>query len=181
MGYGYWGFNDCGAYCTYSPFYDYGYPYVYAPRVVVQDVPTYTYTPVPDYYSGDYYLSQGAYTELNPALDDIRNAFVQNRPDLLLRHVNPSTQIQVYLDNSYAYSLPGSDYQKMVQDALSHIKTISFTLSGVDRRSDGAYVVNGIHVFTDARGVQKTVNVSYTLQGSGSSWIIVAVGSSSGA
>lgn len=24
--YGYWGFDNCGAYCSYSPFYYYGYP-----------------------------------------------------------------------------------------------------------------------------------------------------------
>ena len=178
--YGYWGFDSCGAYCTYSPFYYYGYPYVYAPRVVVQDVPDYTYSAVPDYTSSNYYLSQGAYSGLNVALDDIRNAFINSQPDLLLKHVDASTQIQIYLDNNYAYSLPGSDYQNMVKDAVTHIKTISFTLDGVQQRSDGAYTVTGTHVFTDVKGVQKSVNVSYTLAQSGGNWVIVAVGSSGG-
>ena len=58
--YGYWGFDDCGAYCSYSPFYYYGMPYVYAPRVVVVDTPVYTYSPAPDYsYGNGYYIEPG--------------------------------------------------------------------------------------------------------------------------
>jgi len=179
LGYGYWGFSDCGAYCTYSPYYYYGYPYVYAPRTVVVDVPVYSYTPVPDYSQGGYYLSQDAYSGLNAALNDITTAFLTNNPDLLLRHINSSTQIQIYLDNNYAYSLSGGDYQKMSKDAIAHIKTSSLTFTNVEQRSDGAYTAVGTQVFTDPRGVTKTVNVSFTLaQDTSGNWIIVAAGSS---
>lgn len=178
LGYGYWGFNDCGAFCTYSPFYYYGYPYVYAPRVVVQEVPVYTYTTVPGYATDGYYLSQGAYAGLNAALEDIRTAFINNQPDLLLRHTNANTQIQIFLDGSYAYSISGSDYQQMVRDAVSNIQTSSLTFDSVQQRSDGAYTATGTHVFTDIQGNQKTVEVSFTLARSGNNWIIVAAGSS---
>lgn len=180
LGYGYWGFDDCGAYCTYSPFYYYGYPYVYAPRVAVADVPDYSYTQVPDYTTGDYYLAQGAYSGLNAALDDIRNGFLTGQPNLVLSHISAGTQVQIYLDRNYAYSLPGADYQKMVQDAVGHIKTSSFTFTNVEQRSDGAYTATGTQVFTDVKGVQKTVQVSFTLAQSGNDWVIVAAGSSAG-
>lgn len=175
LGYGYWGFDDCGAYCTYSPFYHYGYPYVYAPRVAVADVPAYTYSAVPD--SG-YYLSPAYPAGLTAALDDIRNAFLTSQPNLLLRHINAGTQIQIFLDDNYAYSIPGSDYQTMVQDAVAHITTTSFTLDSVQRRSDGAYTASGTHVFTDPNGVQKTVRVAFSLAESAGNWIIVSAGSS---
>lgn len=178
LSYGFWGFDDCGAYCNYSPFYYYGYPYVYAPRVVVADAPSYTYTSVPDYSQGGYYLSQDSYSGLNAALNDISNAFLTSQPNLLLAHVSANSQIQIYLDGNYAYSLPGSDYQKMVQDAVGHIKTSSFTFTNVEQRSDGAYTATGTQVFTDVKGVQKTVQVSFTLAQSSGSWVIVAAGSS---
>lgn len=179
--YGYWGFGDsCGAYCSYSPFYYYGMPYVYAPRVVVADVPDYTYSDVPDYsYGNDYYLSQGNYSGLNAALDDIRNAFVNNQPDLIRQHLDANTQIAVSLDNNYAYSLPGSDYSAMVRDAIGHVRTVSFTLDNVQQRSDGAYTATGTHDFYDINNNHKVVNVSFTLAQQGGKWVIVAVGSSS--
>lgn len=142
------------------------------------DVPAYTYSAVPDYSSSGYYLSQGNYSGLNAALDDIRNAFISGQPDLLLRHVDANAQIQVYLDNNYAYSLPGSDYQKMVKDAVTHIKTSSLTFVSVQQRSDGAYTATGTQVFTDVNRNQKTVQISFTLAQSGGNWLIVSAGSS---
>jgi hypothetical protein len=182
LNYGYWGFDDCGAYCVYSPYYYYGYPYVYAPRVVVADVPAYTYTPVPDYaYGSGYYMSQGAYSGLDAALADIRNAWVNGRADLMLRHVNAGTQVAIYLDNDYSYSLPGSDYSSMVKDAIGHIKTVNLTFDSVEQRSDGAYTATGTHEFYDANNKHKVVNVSFTLAPQGGKWVIVAAGSSESA
>lgn len=179
--YGYWGFGDYGGYggyATYSPFYYYGMPYVYAPRVVVADVPDYTYADVPDYsYGNGYYLSQGSYSGLDAALDDIRAAWVSGQANRLLQHVDSATQIAIYLDNNYAYSLPGSDYSKMVTDAIKNIKTISFTLGNVQQRSDGAYTVTGTHDFYDIKNAHKVVNVTYTLAQQGGKWVIVSAGS----
>ena len=177
--YGYWGFDDCGAYCSYSPFYYYGYPYVYAPRVVVADVPAYSYTPAPDYsYGSGYYLSPGSYNGLDAALSDIRNAWVNGRADLMLKYINANTQIAIYLDNDYSYSLPGSDYSSMVRDAIGHIRTVNLTFDKVEQRSDGAYTASGTHEFYDANNNHKVVNVSFTLAQSNGAWVLVAAGSS---
>ncbi len=182
MDYGYWGFGACGAYCTYSPFYDYGFPYVYAPRVVVADVPNYTYTPVSAYdYGNGYYMSQGAYSGLDAALNDIRTAWTNGRADLLLQHVDANTQIAIYLDGNYAYSLPGSDYSNMVRDAVGRVRTISLTFDNVEQRSDGAYTATGVHQFYDLNGNQKSATVSFTLAQQGGRWVIVAAGSTGSA
>ena len=180
--YGYWGFDNCGAYCSYSPFYYYGYPYVYAPRVEVVEVPVYTYTPAPDYsYGNGYYLSQGSYNGLDAALSDIRNAWGNGRADLMLKYIDANTQIAIYLDNDYSYSLPGSDYSSMVRDAIGHIRTVNLTFDKVEQRSDGAYTASGTHEFYDANNNHKVVNVSFTLAQSNGAWVVVAAGSSESA
>ena len=177
--YGYWAFDYYDAYCSYSPFFHYGYPYVYAPRVVVIQVPAYTYVSARNYsYGNGYYLSRGSYSGFDAALRDIRSAWVNDREDLLLKHINSGTQIDIYLDNNYSYSLPGSDYSDMVQDAIGHIRTVSFTLDRVEQRSDGAYTATGIHDFYDANDDHKVVTVSFTLSLSNGRWVIIAAGSS---
>lgn len=177
--YGYWGFNYCGNYCIYSPFYYYGYPYLYAPRVAVVEVPTYTYTTVPAYqYGSGYYMSPGAYTGLDAALSDIRTAWLDGRADLMLKHIDPNTQVAIYLDGEYSYSVPGSDYTKMVEDAIGHIRTVSLTFSSVERRSDGAFMASGTQEFYDVNNELKKVNVSFTVALQKSNWVIVATGSS---
>jgi hypothetical protein len=174
-----WGFGlgfGLGAY--YSPFWDYGFPYVYPSRTVVVEVPQYTYVPVPTYsYDNGYYLSQGQQTGLDDAIQDIRNAWVSGRQDLLLRHIDSNTDVQVFLNGQYSYSLPSSDYSQMVRDALDHVKTQSFTITGVEQRSDGAYVVSAKHSFYDLNDKFKSVDVSYTLARSDGRWVIVGVGS----
>lgn len=181
LDYGYWGFGGCGAYCTYSPFYYYGFPYVYAPRVVVEEVPTYTYVPVPAYQYGGYYMGQGEYSGLDAALNDIQTAWTQGQPDLMLKHIDSSTQIAIYLDGNYSYSMQGSDYANMVRDAIGHIRTISLTFDNVEQRSDGAYTATGVHRFYDLDGTQKSVDVSFTLAQQGGRWVIVSAGSTEAA
>ncbi len=176
--YGYWGF-DCWPYCSYSPFYSYGLPYVYSPRVEVVEVPTYTYVQVPAYdYNNGYYLSQGQYTGLDAALNDIKGAWVNGRADLMLAHIDSATQIAIYLDGNYSYSIPGSDYSSMVRDAISRVRTVSLDFSNVEQRSDGAYTATGTHQFYDVNGNLKTVSISFTLAQNNGQWIIVAAGSS---
>ena len=146
---------------------------------MVTDVPSYTYTQVPDYsYGNDYYLSQGSYSGLDAALDDIKNGWQSGQADPILKHINTGTQIAIYLDNSYAYSLPGSDYSAMVRDAVGHIRTVSFTIDNVQQRSDGAYTATGTHDFYDVNNNHKVTNVSFTLALQGGKWVIVTAGSS---
>lgn len=180
--FGYWIGAGAGCYypdCYYSPFYYYGFPYVYAPRTQVVEVPVYTYTEVPSYeYGNGYYLSPGQYSGLNAAVDDIKAAWTDGSTDLLQRHIDPNTQVAVYLNGAYLYSLSGTDYSNMVRDAMSHIRTVSFTTDKVEQRSDGAFTVDGTHQFYDVNNNLKTVSVSFTFSQMGNRWIIVAAGSS---
>lgn len=180
--YGFWGLGlglALGSSLYYSPFYDYGLPYVYAPSVVYQTVPAYTYTEVPAYaYGNGYYMSPGQYSGLDDAIGDIRSAWTSGRADLLLSHIDSGMDVAVYLDGKYSYSVKGTDYGNMVRDAVGHIRTTSFTITNVEQRSDGAYQVLARHEFYDANNNIKTADVSFTLAQRGGRWVIVAVGSS---
>ena len=125
-------------------------------------------------------LSQGAYSGLDAALNDIKNAWMTKQPDLMLGHIDTGAQITIYLDNNYAYSLPGSDYSDMVRDAIGHIQTISFNFTNVEMRSDGAYTATGTHEFVDANNNHRVASISFTLTQTGGKWVIVAAGSSQG-
>jgi hypothetical protein len=141
----------------------------------------YTYVEVPYSYgttTDDYYLSQGDYPGLDAALDDIRRAWTNRDADLILRHVDSTRQVQIYLNGDYLYSLSGSDYRAMVRDAMGRVRTVSFTLDDLERRSDGAIRASGRHEFYDIDGDLKAVDVSYTLNRIGGRWIIVAAESS---
>lgn len=165
-----------GAY--YSPFVDYGFPYVYSPSIVVAQAPAYTYYDVPNYaYGNGYYLSPGSYSGLDQAVSDIRTAWTSGRADLMLNHIDSGTQIAVYLNGDYSYTLPGADYTNMVRDAIGHIKTTGFTVTGLEQRSDGAYVLLAKHEFYDVNNKLKSADVSFTLSPVGDRWVIVAVGS----
>ena len=98
----------------------------------------------------------------------------------MVAHVDTGTQIAIYLDGNYSYSISGADYSSMVRDAVSRVRTISMTLDNVQQRSDGAYTATGTHQFYDVNGNQKTVSISFTLANSGGRWVIVEAGSSGG-
>jgi hypothetical protein len=147
----------------------------------VVEVPVYTYVEVPYTYNpvtSDYYVEPALYPGLANALDDIRRAWATRNADLLLRHVDSARQVHIYLNGDYLYSVSGADYRAMVRDAMSRIRTVSFTLDDLERRSDGALTARGIHEFYDVDGDLKTVEASYTLQRFGGRWIIVAAESS---
>lgn len=174
-------FGFAAGYALAAPYSYYGVvaPYVYAPSVVVVPEPYYTYREVPAYnYDNAYYLSPGGYTGLNAALDDIRNGWTGGNDDLILKHIDPSTKVAIYLDGKYSYSVPGDDYTTMTRDAIGAIKTVDFSFYKVEARSDGAYTVYGKHEFNDENDNRKVVYISYTLSKTNGSWLITAAGSS---
>lgn len=170
--FGYWAFNNQSCtypYCYSSPFYYYGLPYVYGPSVTVVTVPQYTYSSPPPNYS---------YTGINAALDDIKNAWLSGSADRLRLHIDSSSQVAIYQDGSYTYSVDGLAYKNMMSDTVSNVRTSDFNFYRVEMRSDGAYTAYGKQDMYDIDGNRRTIYVSYTLSQIGGRWIIVAAGSS---
>lgn len=181
MRYGHWVFrNYDSAFNRRSTYFYFGFfPYLETARIHIAPYLNVTYINRPArIYSEDYYLSRNADTQLGYALSDIRNAWLNGRADLLDNHVYSGQMIAVLLDGRYDYSLDGTDYTDMTADAISQIRTVSFTWQQTRERTNGDFTAFGKHVYRDDYGATKTVYVSYTLHRTGREYVIVEVGSS---
>jgi len=177
--YGYWVFDrHDSSYSRRSAYYHYGYyPYVRTTRVYVTPYIVVEYRDRAYDYSG-YYLSRRIGSDIDRALADIRDGWLERRLDLIRDHVDTSRRIAVLLDGKYDYSMDSQDYIEMTSDAIDDVQTISFTWESVRERTDGSYTAFGRHYFRDDDGISRTVYVSYTLYPIGSRYYITEVGSS---
>ena len=156
--------------------------YVYGPRVIVLDRPTYIIERSREVYIDDdvdyYYLSPGLRTSLKETLEDIRDAWVHGEFDLLLRHVRSEGKIHVTLRGKYVYSLTPEDYRDMTKDAVENTDTKSFEWVRTEKLSDDEVIAKARHEFADKDGERRTVYASYRLKEDHGVWWIVGVGSS---
>ncbi len=188
--YSYWVFSYVPNYCVPSVYYYYDYfPYIPSVRIVVASRPVVTYVEVPIViHERDYSGSTGYYLEapifdgvgsIDKALSDIRTAWTQSEPDLLLSHVSDSSRIDVLLDGKYSYTLEGSDYRDMTRDAITGTETVGFVFDSVKKRGDDRVIAYARHTIDKIDGDRKIVYVSYELVRKSGEWIISQVGSSS--
>lgn len=105
------------------------------PRVI------YTFTDFPSIITNGncmddkgYYLYNRPHSSLSSALRDVCRAWERGDIDLMMRHVNSDSAIDVYLKGDYAYSLSARDYREMTSDAMRAIDTISFDFYRVRKR-----------------------------------------------
>jgi hypothetical protein len=134
---------------------------------------------VPAVPTQDYYLTQPQQPAgLDAVTTDLTTGWTSNNVGLVIGHIDPNTQVAIYLNGNYLYSVSGTDYANMTRDAMKNIKTVSYTLDNMQQRSDGAYVLSGTHQFYDVNNNLKTVGVDFTVSPVGGKWIIVAAGSS---
>lgn len=177
--YRYWGFNAFDTNYLPSLYFYYGnYPYLNRSRIrVLPYVTVNNYVETTYFYGGEYYLSSSR-RDVDNALSDIKYAWIQQRDDLIDRHLMRGQMIAVLLDGRYDYSVDPVDYLDMTSDAIYDIQTISFNWESVKRRANGEYTAFGKHIYRDYDGINRTVYVSYTLKKIGREYIIVEVGSS---
>ncbi|MCE5199169.1 MAG: hypothetical protein ABFD54_16230 [Armatimonadota bacterium] len=177
--YGHWVFDNRNPSASRrSVYFYYGYfPYMQVTRVHTRPYIIIGYRNTRIVLGEGYYLSRDN-SDLDQALSDIRDAWIDGRYDLIDRHVDSNDEIAVMLDGRYDYSVDANDYADMTSDALDEVRTVSFTWESIRQRTNGDYTAFGKHVFRDSRGDLQTVYVSYTLQRIGSDYTIVEVGSS---
>ena len=178
-----------------SPFYFYygacpayiyrWHVYTYPPPVVYIEVPIYQGDRCRGWGDDDlddYYLNSHRYryevpdTELQRAIDDIRDAFRTGDVNPLVNVTDPSVKIAIFLKGKYEYSIAANDYLDMTRDALNAADTITFDLYRVHRRASGVYVVSGKHVYRNRDGEVHTVYVSYVLERINGRWVITQIG-----
>lgn len=185
-------------YCFYYGFYP---PYIPSAGIVYVDVRpwnSYNYIELPldiispdayGSYGGGYYLARPgtSYPGLSNALKDIRQAWEDNDVSLLSAHMEPDSNIAVFLSGEYSYSLNSKDYYDMTMDAMTSLSTASFEFYRIQRRDDDEVVAYGRHTYFDdfdnagnysSTDLRKTVYVSYTLRRYDGDWYITEVGSS---
>jgi len=155
--------------------------YVYGPRIIVLERPTYIIEREVRVLEDDvdyYYLSPEVRTSLKETLQDIKEAWEYGDFDLLLRHVRAEGKIHVYIRGKYSYSLTTEDYRDMTKDAIEHTDTKSFEWVKTENVSDSEVVAKAKHVFLDKDGNRRTVYASYRLVKERGVWWIVGVGTS---
>ncbi len=117
-------------------------------------------------------------------------------------------KLSVFFKGKYSYSIATTDYVQITRDAFDKLSTVSFKFDRLRKAKNGDVTAYGTHVYrgtsgseeaggggtvpfstdkgdvvTDntsaaAPGVEKTVNVAYTLRHQGTQWNIVAIDSS---
>jgi len=173
----------------YRPYYDYYYPapfctygwfsfWLPASVVIIERpvVVTDNYWSDDSGYYTDYYSVPDSARD---AMGDIRDAWLDNHPELIQDHLQQYGKIRIYFQGRYAYSISGEDYYQMVQDAFSTLQTERFGLARMRARSGDEVFVSAQHEFVDPDGHRHTVQLRYTLHRSGGTWYITAVDSSS--
>jgi len=166
--------------CYYpAPFCSYGWFSFWLPASVViierPVVVTDSYWFDDSDYRDDYSVPDSA----RNAMSDIRDAWLDNRPELIQDHLQQYGKIRIYFQGRYAYSINGEDYYQMVQDAFSTLETERFDLGRMRARSRDEIFISARHEFVDPDGGSRTVQLGYTLRRSNGTWYIVAVDSSS--
>jgi len=170
-------------YCTPSLYYYYGClpGYIWLPRVIFCNRPVIVYVESAinwTYCNNGYYLEQPSYSSLDRAVSDIVDAWRLNDASRLERHIAQDTQVAVYLDGQYSYSLEPYDFAAISRDAIQTVRSKSFTVDRVARRNNDMVVVYATHTFVNADDFYETVYVAYTLERTGNEWFITEAGSS---
>ena len=135
-------------------------------------------SPAPSYGVGDTAAPvQSGDPALTSAVDDIAAAWTSRNIDLLQRHLPESARIAVVLNGKYQYSLNPGDYADLTRDTFRTTHTVRFSLDTVTRKGAAIYSVSGRHVYTNARGEEHTVYVSYVLEKKVGVYVITQVSS----
>ncbi len=171
----------------YAPYYYYYTlpPFVSANRVIYDPPRRTIIVEVPVFLDAPYYLERSRpnfrseQEERQRVLNDIRAMWLLRDPSILQRYVRPESQIAVYLDGRYAYSVPAEDFIEMTRDALIGVKTEQIRFTRNTMRGDNELILRGEHRYIDdATGNLRLVYISYTLVKVDGRWYISEVGSS---
>jgi hypothetical protein len=142
-----------------SPWYDYSELPPYIPASTVTVINGYRC----QWNQGTLYSLNGSDSGLNQSADSIADAFLNRDTTAIDGMIPTSSQVAIFTDGNYAYSLPGGDFQQMIADNVNDVNTVSFKVTSTDRFNGGA-IVHATHVVQTADGGQETVYQTYRLR-----------------
>lgn len=158
------------------------YVYYRVPRVVYIETPVYVGGVYCGYRDDDYYLNsvwwrddRGTDPELRRAIEDIEDAFRYADIQRLTNLTDPNTDIAVFTQGRYQYSLRANDYLDMTRDFMLATDTVRFDVFRVKRRAYGAYALSAKHVYRGRDGETHTVYLSFVLERVRGYWTITQV------
>jgi len=158
------------------------YVYYRTPRVVYIEVPIYVEGVYRGYRDDDYYLNTVWWrddrtldSEVRRAAEDIEDAFRYSDIDRLANLTDPNTDIAIFTQGRYQYSLRPNDYLDMTRDFMVATDTERFDVFRVRRRSYNAYTLSAKHVYRGRDGERHTVFLSFALERIRGYWTITQV------
>ncbi|MFB3880890.1 MAG: hypothetical protein ACE149_06485 [Armatimonadota bacterium] len=146
--------------------------WVYPDRVYYNP---YDYVYSPAAYSPRLYLDSDGQQR---AINDIRHAWIESDPSLLLSHLTNQVDVRIYFNGQYSYTSSTDDYYAMTVDTMSTTRTAAMDFDNPIWISSNEVFYAGHQVFADPDGAQHDLYISYRLRKLGSDWYVVAFGSS---
>ena len=162
-------------FCVTSPFYRYSYlpPYVDNSRVTV--VNNYNSSWNDDEGWRDYDVRdrdrERRNSELNGALDDIRDAFERNSDRYGERLLPEAGSVAIFNDGKYDYSLDAKDFQDMFLDGVGQSKTIRYEIVETRTKGDDVHL-RARHEYKDSWDATQVVFHTYTLRRENGRYVI---------
>ncbi len=130
------------------------------------------------YYGGYGYSYGSAGRPIDRALSNLTDAFRYEDPSLLGNFLTSDSQVNIYIDENYAYTLNGADYYDMTADLIQNVYTTNYQIERVRQARSGEYVVLARHDFVDPNNSHQTVWMTFTLQEYRGHFYIIEAGTS---
>ena len=165
-----------------APYISRSHGYNRRPSIVYVEIPIYNGSNYNGYqnYNGENYFNDRYLGDREPgllnAIDEIQEAYQGGNIDSLVAVTDPNTDIAIFLNGQYSYSMPANDYLDLARDAIDSTRTDQFNLTMLHKRSEGVFVASGQHVYQDQNGRDRSVYVSYVLEDIQGQWTLTQVG-----
>ena len=173
--YGYY-FGVCAPYISRDRCFDRRPPFFYIELPIYNGAIFQGYRNSQDYnYLPDSDLGQREPGLVN-AIEEVEEAFRGANIDSMVALIDPDSDISIFLNGKYQYSMAANDYIDLTRDAIDSTRTVSFDLTSLHKRANGIYVAAGQHVYVDQSGRNRTVYVSFVLEDVDGQWTLTQVG-----
>lgn len=160
----------------YDPFfypYDYrlysSYPYYDVGPVVIID--TERWPANQSRWRRSYEYTHPTPGSLEEALVDIEATWWEENPGLLMWHIDPSRDIDIYTNGKYSHSLTPRQVYKLTAEAMGRIQTVDFVFDDVDHHGLTARI-KARHEYLGPDGRHRTAHLTYYLEKVRYRWVI---------
>lgn len=161
--------------CVISPWYYYVSlpPYLNYNRVTIINV-----YPTTNWYGHPYRWrsidegDRGNYSDIDYAIQDIRDAFEDGNRRAIDRLCPRNGNINIYSDGNYDYSLGANDFYDLYNDGIENVRTRRYVIENVEVNDAGNVRIFARHEYTDPWGNDAVVFHTYYLERSGRDYVI---------